>query len=161
MAFDDIISLSLIHEVHHVVSYVHILDFNFGWKHTMPPKNCNHIKKNMHLIFWGTCRHHILDYFCSFQVYCIKFGLKLFYLRINFNKKLQTWTYEVYLCQKNTHHKVWKITNILQNQGYGRSVVMIILVVSDIDAHQLNLKPFRSLRILVENSFKNVFFYTS
>jgi len=31
-------------------------------------------------------------------------------------------------------------------------------VVNDIDRHQLNLGPFRSLQILVENPFKNVFF---
>jgi len=46
--------------------------------------------KNLHLIFLGTYGHHILDYFCSFQVYCISFGLKLVYLKRNSNKHLQT-----------------------------------------------------------------------
>jgi hypothetical protein len=35
---------------------------------------------------------------------------------------------------------------------------MIFLVVNDIDVHQLNLKLFRSLQILVENSFKKCVF---
>ncbi len=71
--------------------------------------------KILHLVFLGTYRHHILDYFCLFQVYYIKFKLKLVNLKINSNKHLQTWTYKIYLCRKNTCHKVCKITNILQN----------------------------------------------
>jgi hypothetical protein len=35
---------------------------------------------------------------------------------------------------------------------------MIFLVVSDIDIHQLNLKPIRNLQILVENPFKKCVF---
>jgi hypothetical protein len=34
------------------------------------------------------------------------------------------------------------------------SFVMIFLVVNDIDVHQLNLRPFRSLQFLVENPFE-------
>jgi hypothetical protein len=55
-------------------------------------------KKILHLGFFGTCGHHILDYFCSFQVYCISFRLELVYFKRNFNKHLWTWTYQVYLC---------------------------------------------------------------
>jgi hypothetical protein len=36
--------------------------------------------------------------------------------------------------------------------------VVIFLVVNDIDIHQLNLEAFRSLKILVENPFKNYYF---
>lgn len=43
----------------------------------------------LHLIFLGTCGHHILNYFCSFQVYCINFTLKLTYFKRNLNKHLQ------------------------------------------------------------------------
>jgi hypothetical protein len=35
---------------------------------------------------------------------------------------------------------------------------MIFLVVSDIDVHQLNLRPFRSLPFLAENPFKKCIF---
>jgi len=35
---------------------------------------------------------------------------------------------------------------------------MHFLVVSNIDVHQLNLKPFRSLQVLVENPFKKCVF---
>jgi len=35
---------------------------------------------------------------------------------------------------------------------------MNFLVVNDIDVHQLNLKPFRSLKFLVENPFKKCVF---
>jgi hypothetical protein len=35
---------------------------------------------------------------------------------------------------------------------------MNFLVVNDIDAHQLNLRPYRSLQNLVENSFKKCVF---
>jgi hypothetical protein len=44
----------------------------------------------LHLIFLGTYRHHILDYFCSFQVCCINFKLKLVNFKRNSNKHLQT-----------------------------------------------------------------------
>jgi hypothetical protein len=36
---------------------------------------------------------------------------------------------------------------------------VIFFVVNDIDIHQLNLIPFISLKKLVENPFKNVFFH--
>jgi hypothetical protein len=36
---------------------------------------------------------------------------------------------------------------------------MIFFVVSGIDVHQLNLKPFRSLQFLVENPFKKCVFF--
>jgi hypothetical protein len=35
---------------------------------------------------------------------------------------------------------------------------MNFFVVNDIDIHQLNLKPFRSLKSLVENIFKKIVF---
>jgi hypothetical protein len=35
---------------------------------------------------------------------------------------------------------------------------MNFLVISDIDVHQVNLKPFRNLQFLVEMHSKNVFF---
>jgi hypothetical protein len=38
--------------------------------------------KNLHLNFFATCEHHILNYFYSFQLYCISFKFKLVY----FNK---------------------------------------------------------------------------
>jgi hypothetical protein len=44
----------------------------------------------LHLVFFYTYGHHILDYLCSFQVHCISFRLKLVYLKGNFNKHLQT-----------------------------------------------------------------------
>jgi len=67
--------------------------------HTMPPKNCGHKNEIFTFgFFFGTCGHHILDFFCSFQVYCINFKLKLAYLRRNFDKHLQTGTHEIYLC---------------------------------------------------------------
>jgi hypothetical protein len=36
---------------------------------------------------------------------------------------------------------------------------MDFLVVSDIDAHQLNLSPLKSLQILMENPFKKCVFW--
>jgi hypothetical protein len=39
--------------------------------------------KILHSIFLGTYGHHIVDYFCSFQVYCISFRFKLVYLKRN------------------------------------------------------------------------------
>jgi len=65
------------------------LNFN-GRKHTTTPKNYNHKQKKITFGFFGTCGHHILDYFCSFQVYFIIFRLKQVYLKRNSNKKLQT-----------------------------------------------------------------------
>jgi hypothetical protein len=38
---------------------------------------------------------------------------------------------------------------------------MIFLVVSDIDVHELNLRPFRSLQVLVENPFEKCVLCTS
>jgi hypothetical protein len=63
----------------------------------MPPPNCNHKHMNFAFGFFGTCGRHILDYFYSFQVYCISFRLKPVYLKRKSNKHLWTWTYEVYL----------------------------------------------------------------
>jgi hypothetical protein len=74
--------------------------------HYAPPKIVVIKTLILHLVFFGTCGDHILDYFCSFQVYCINFILKLFYLKIKSKKYLQISTYEIYLCQKNTRHKV-------------------------------------------------------
>ncbi len=53
-----------------------------------PPKIVAIETKNLHLVFLGTCGHHILDYFCSFQIYFINFRLKLVYYKINANKHL-------------------------------------------------------------------------
>lgn len=33
-----------------------------------PPKIVVTTTFFLHLVFFGTCRHHILDYFCSFKV---------------------------------------------------------------------------------------------
>jgi hypothetical protein len=38
---------------------------------------------------------------------------------------------------------------------------MNFLVVSDIDVHELNLRPFRNLQFLVENPFEKCVFCTS
>jgi hypothetical protein len=45
--------------------------------------------KNLHSIFLGTYGHHIVDCFCSFQVYCISFRLKPVYLKRNSAKHLR------------------------------------------------------------------------
>jgi hypothetical protein len=42
--------------------------------------------KILHSIFLGTYGHHIVDCFCSFQVYCIRSRLKLVYLKRNLTK---------------------------------------------------------------------------
>jgi hypothetical protein len=47
----------------------------------MPPKIIVTKIEILHLVFLGTCGHHILHYFCSFQVYCINFKLKLVYFK--------------------------------------------------------------------------------
>ncbi len=86
-----------------------------GWNHIMSPKNYNHKNRNFAFDFFGYMWTSHFGFFCSFQVYCINFKLKLAYLKIKSKKYLQIWTYEIYLCQKNTCHKVWKIANILQN----------------------------------------------
>ncbi len=39
--------------------------------------------KILHSIFLGTYGHHIVDCFCSFQVYCISFRFKLVYFKRN------------------------------------------------------------------------------
>jgi hypothetical protein len=45
--------------------------------------------KILHSFFLGTYGHHIImDCFCSFQVYCISFRLKLVYLKRNSTKHL-------------------------------------------------------------------------
>jgi hypothetical protein len=45
--------------------------------------------KTLHSIFFGTYGHHIVDFFCSFQVYCISFRLKLVYFKRNSTKHLR------------------------------------------------------------------------
>jgi hypothetical protein len=84
----------------------HLLALNKNWvplkrvkTHYAPPKIVVTKTKIMHFVSFCTCKHHMLDYFCSFQIYCISFKLKIFYLKRISNKNLQTWTYEVYLCQ--------------------------------------------------------------
>jgi hypothetical protein len=42
-----------------------------------PPKIVVTKIKILHLVFLGTCGHHILDLFFSFQVHCINFRLKI------------------------------------------------------------------------------------
>jgi hypothetical protein len=53
-----------------------------------PPQIIITKKEILHLVFLGTCGHHILDYFCSFQVYCNNFKVKPVYLKRSSNKKL-------------------------------------------------------------------------
>jgi hypothetical protein len=55
-----------------------------------PPKIVVTKTNFLHLVLLGTCGHHILDYFCPFQVYCINLKAKLVYLKRNSNKHLQT-----------------------------------------------------------------------
>jgi hypothetical protein len=56
----------------------------------------------LHLVFLGTCGHHISDYFCSFQIYHINFRLKLF-----FNKKTPIKFYKFeHMHRKNTRCQV-------------------------------------------------------
>ncbi len=53
-----------------------------GWyeaENTLHPQKLVTKTKKLHLVFLGTCGHHILDYFCSFQVYYINFKVKLVY----------------------------------------------------------------------------------
>jgi len=59
-----------------------------------------------------------------------------------------------YICVQKKKLQNMKIVNILQNWSYGWSFVMNFFVVNDIDIHQLNLGPFKSLKSLVENPFK-------
>jgi hypothetical protein len=40
----------------------------------------------LHLVFLCKYRHHILDYFCLFEVYWIRFGLKTIIEKENSNK---------------------------------------------------------------------------
>jgi hypothetical protein len=47
----------------------------------MPPKNYNHKNINFAFGFFGTCGHHILVFFCSFEVYFIIFRFKLVNLK--------------------------------------------------------------------------------
>ncbi len=70
--------------------------------------------KNLHSIFLGTYGHHIVDCFCSFQVYCISFRLKPVYLKRNSAKHLRIWTYEVFWikinvkkCKYTSKLKLW------------------------------------------------------
>jgi hypothetical protein len=57
--------------------------------------------KILHSIFLGTYGHQIVDFFGSFQVYCISFRLKLIYLKRNSTKHLQIWTYEIFCIKIN------------------------------------------------------------
>jgi hypothetical protein len=70
--------------------------------------------KILHSVFLGTYGHHIVDFFCSLQVYCISFRLKLVYLKRNSTKHIQIWTYEVFCikinvkkCKYTSKLKLW------------------------------------------------------
>jgi hypothetical protein len=81
-----------------------------GWNHIMPPKNCNHKNKNSAFdFFWVDVDITSWIIFVHFKYISLTLDLKLAYLKRNSNKHLQTWTYEVYLCQKNTRHIIWKL----------------------------------------------------
>ncbi len=56
----------------------------------------------LHLVFLGTCGHHILDYFCSFQVYCINFRLELVYVK-NILTNIYKLEHMKYICVKKIH----------------------------------------------------------
>ncbi len=62
--------------------------FHLGFCTLRPPKIIVTNTEILHLVFLGTCGHHILDNFCSFQVHCIRFRLKLIYFKRNSNKHL-------------------------------------------------------------------------
>jgi len=54
--------------------------YNHKWymvKHITPPKNIIINKKFLHFIALGSYGHHVLNFFCSFQVYLTSFQLKL------------------------------------------------------------------------------------
>jgi hypothetical protein len=53
------------------------------WSTLHPPKIVVANIEIMHLVFFCTCGRHILDYFCSFQNYCISFILKLVFKKNN------------------------------------------------------------------------------
>jgi len=52
-----------------------------------------------------------------------------------------------------------KLQIYFKTKVMGGNFVMNFLMVSDIDVHQLNLRPFRNLEILVENSLKKCVFW--
>jgi hypothetical protein len=87
---------------YHIVYW--ISGFKLGYilgvkAHYVPPKNYSH--KHINCVFGFFFVHvdiTILDYFCSFQSYCISFRLELVYFKRKSNKHLRTWTYEIYLC---------------------------------------------------------------
>jgi hypothetical protein len=56
----------------------------------------------LHLIFLGTRGHHILNSFCSFQVYCINFKLKLTYLKET-RTNIYKFEHMKYICVKQIH----------------------------------------------------------
>ncbi len=70
-------------------------DFQLGEITLCPPKIVITNKIKLHLVFLGTCVHHILIIFVHFKYIALTSDLNYF---INSNKHLQTWTYEVYLC---------------------------------------------------------------
>jgi hypothetical protein len=45
----------------------------------------------------------------------------------------RSWMYGIYSWTNNTHHKVWKVENILQNQSCGWNLWVNFLMVYDID----------------------------
>jgi hypothetical protein len=77
--------------------------------HYAPPKNCSHKHKFCIWFFLVHVNITILDYFCSFQLYCISFILKLDYFKRKSNKHLQTSTYEIYLCRNKYITKYEKL----------------------------------------------------
>jgi hypothetical protein len=113
------------------------------WKHTKPPKNCNH-KNNIYVInFFGNVWTSHLGFFCLFEVYMISFILNLINYFEKSNKHWRIWTYGIYLWQDNTH-RVWKFEYILQNQSCEWNSWVNFSIVYDIDIHQLNLEQFKN-----------------
>ncbi len=124
-----------------------------------PPKLQSQTQKNLHLVFCSACGHRILDYFCSFQVYSLILDFNYFIL-----KEILTNIYELehmkYICVE---------INMLQSMKNCKYISKLRLwtvkfcsefffVVNDIFIHQLNLIPFKSLKILIKNPFKKSIF---
>jgi hypothetical protein len=84
--------------------------------------------------------------FVHFKYIALALDLNYFFLKTS-NKHLQTWTYEIYLCWINMLQsmKNWKYTSKLRL--WMEFCSECFFVVNDIDIHQLNLKPFRSLKL--------------
>jgi len=68
-----------------------------------------------------------------------------------FKNHWQTW---IYLWQNNTYHKVWEFIYIFPNLDYGWNFLMLY----DIDLHQLNLGPFKTLKLVDEIWFQKCVF---